>query len=237
MRAYISADDNLGGHFRDYNENYNCPLSSRLGAKFDRLRVIQQQRAHEYSDDIAHDINDEDDGLSQDKENISADNTGDVIVNDSTDDDEYYEALFSAPSSATTLLQVSENNSIMQSHASGNKRKRMNISSYSSLALSTSMLAQREIDEAQKRIAELEQSIRYMTENHHDDLGSPSLLPKEDEEEVDDGGDQGRIIDSCINVASDENRCVGGNGILSSSVVQSVSYNDSGSRNEYNPSI
>lgn len=221
MRAYISADDNLDGHTQVYKDNCNGPLPSQLGARFDRLREMQQQRVNECGDSNTDDINDEDD-KSQDIEDKSVDSTGDANENDSTDDDEYYEALFSSTPSATSFLHLSAKNSIIHSHPNRNKRRRVNMPSYSSLALSTSILAQKEIEEAQKRIAELEQSYRCMTDNHGDDLESPSLLPKE-EENVDDCGNQEQISDSCTIALNDGNLHVAGNGMSPSSVSLSVS--------------
>lgn len=219
MRAYISADDNLEGHFRDYNENCNGPLSSRLRARFDRICVMQQQRANESSDNYTDDLNgDDEEDLSEVKEEKSVDDTGDFVDHASSDDD-YYEALFSSPSSVDTSIRLSETSLTIPSHThSGNKRPRMNVSSYSSLALSTSILAQREIEEAQNRIAELERSFRCMTENQHDNLGSPSLLPKEDEDEVDDGADRGWILGSFTSASHDGKRCIGANDLVPSSV-------------------
>ena len=82
--------------------------------------------------------------------------TGDFIDNASSDY-HHYEALFSSPFSVSTLIKLSETNLTIPSHThSGNKQKRMNVSSCSFLSLSTSILVQREIEEAQNRIAELE---------------------------------------------------------------------------------
>jgi len=147
MQRFISSDGNLEGHRRDDNDNDNDnnddPLSPRLRQQFDTLCAIQRQSMNGCSDDPNND-----DGEFLAQQNAGHDNDNDIDEHD-MNDDEYYEALFSTSSSIAT---------------NGHKRKRTepfsSSSPFSSVALSTSILAQREIDEVRNGIAELEEFLR-----------------------------------------------------------------------------
>jgi len=191
MRAFISSDDNLGRYRHKNNDDGDDPLSPQLRSQFETLCAMQRQQIVQLNDD--------------DVEKKSDTFLG--IEDTSIDDDEYYEALFSSSSSCAATRIVTDEAAItttVRYHTSnGHKRKRIEESSQS-LALSTSILAQREIDEVQNKIAELEDFLSRTdrrTDGDHDDVGSSSLR-NEEEKETDDG-DGGRIQNPSI-VAHDE---------------------------------
>mmetsp|Transcript_29984 Transcript_29984/g.35634 ORF Transcript_29984/g.35634 Transcript_29984/m.35634 type:complete len:226 (+) Transcript_29984:422-1099(+) len=191
MRAFISSDDNLERYRHNSNDDGDDPLSPRLRAQFETLCTMQRQQKIQ--------LKDEDDEKKSD--------TFLGIEDTSIDDDEYYEALFSSSSSCAATRMITDEAAItttLRCHTSnGHKRRRIEESS-PSLALSTSILAQREIDEVRNRIAELEDFLSRTdrkTDGDYDDVGASSLR-NEEEEETDDG-DGGRMQNPRI-VAHDE---------------------------------